>query len=164
MIERERITTYYAFPHTDALLADHPDARRRDLTSLRNLRTASALFRFTGREAGRPPGMWRVGLRLERDLHRLDGAPHGRATQPAALLSRTPARRHAGIRIVDTETGAPLPPGESGEITVKGVYLMRTYYKVAPSLRSTMRGGSTPKTPATSTNRVTCTGTGGSRG
>ena len=27
LMERERMTTYYAFPHTDALLADHPDAR-----------------------------------------------------------------------------------------------------------------------------------------
>jgi fatty-acyl-CoA synthase len=36
------------------------------------------------------------------------------------------------IRIVDPETGAVLGPGEQGEIAVKGVTLMRGYYKVPP--------------------------------
>jgi acyl-CoA synthetase (AMP-forming)/AMP-acid ligase II len=36
------------------------------------------------------------------------------------------------IRIVDPATGAPLEVGAQGEIAVKGVTLMRGYYKVAP--------------------------------
>ena len=36
------------------------------------------------------------------------------------------------LRIVDPTTGAPLGVGAEGEITVKGVTLMRGYYKVAP--------------------------------
>ena len=36
------------------------------------------------------------------------------------------------LRIVDPTTGAPLPPASHGEIAVKGLTLMRGYYKVAP--------------------------------
>jgi acyl-CoA synthetase (AMP-forming)/AMP-acid ligase II len=38
------------------------------------------------------------------------------------------------IRIVDLETGAPLPPGQPGEIAVRGATLMRGYAKVPPEL------------------------------
>jgi acyl-CoA synthetase (AMP-forming)/AMP-acid ligase II len=36
------------------------------------------------------------------------------------------------LRIVDPETGAPLPPGQEGEIAVKGATFMRGYQKVLP--------------------------------
>ena len=38
------------------------------------------------------------------------------------------------LRILDTETGEPLPQGEKGEIAVRGITLMRGYVKVDDSL------------------------------
>jgi acyl-CoA synthetase (AMP-forming)/AMP-acid ligase II len=131
LIERERITTYYAFPHTDALMADHPDAQRRDLTSLVNLRSASALYRFTGRVPEETSWDVSAGYGSSETFTVSTALPND---APLRLRLSSHGLPLAGmqIRIVDTESGAPLPPGESGEITVKGVYLMRTYYKVAP--------------------------------
>jgi fatty-acyl-CoA synthase len=37
LIESEHVTTLYAWPHQDAALSEHPDARKRDLSSLRNI-------------------------------------------------------------------------------------------------------------------------------
>ena len=36
------------------------------------------------------------------------------------------------LRVVDPESGEPVPTGQAGEIAVKGVTLMRGYYKVVP--------------------------------
>lgn len=131
LMERERITTYYAFPHTDAQLADHPDAGRRDLTSLRNIRSASALYRFTGMVP--KESSWDVSAGYgSSETFTVSTALPNDAPLSLRLSSHGLPLPGMRIRIVDTETGTPLPPGESGEITVKGVYLMRTYYKVAP--------------------------------
>jgi fatty-acyl-CoA synthase len=131
LMERERITTYYAFPHTDAQLADHPEARTRDLTSLRNIRSQSALFRFTGMVADETSWDISSGYGSSETFTVSTALPND---APLSLRLSSHGRPLPGmrIRIVDTETGAPLPPGQSGEITVKGIYLMRTYYKMAP--------------------------------
>lgn len=51
---------------------------------------------------------------------------------PAAIRAGTFGRALPGmtIRIADPETRQPLPPGETGEILVKGSTLMEGYYKV----------------------------------
>jgi acyl-CoA synthetase (AMP-forming)/AMP-acid ligase II len=129
MIERERATAVHAWPHQHKALGEHPDARRRDLTSLEKVELSSPLAALAG---------------VEEDVYGV-GASYG-LTETFTICSAIPAdsppaQRKAcngkpwpgmTLRIVDPESGAVLGPGEEGEIAVKGVTLMRGYYKVAP--------------------------------
>jgi acyl-CoA synthetase (AMP-forming)/AMP-acid ligase II len=130
-VERERITTLHAWPHQEKALAEHPDAARRDLSSLRRIRASSPLAARAG---------------IEKDEWGMD-ASYG-LSETFTLASALPAtasfeQRQAchgralpgmELRIVDPASGAELPPGASGEIAVRGATLMRGYHKVDPAL------------------------------
>jgi len=129
LIERERVTVVHAFPHQEKALAEHPGAEQRDLSQIRKTRFHSPLARLAG---------------LEKDDWGVD-ASFGLSetfTIAAMLPCDTPAEVRRGssgralpgmeIAILDAETGAPRAPGEAGEIAVRGVTLMRGYYKVEP--------------------------------
>jgi fatty-acyl-CoA synthase len=130
-IERERITTLHAWPHQEKALAEHPDAARRDLSSLRHLRFSSPLARLAGVEKDE----WGIDASygLSETFTLASALP---ATAPLEQRQACHGRALAGmeLRIVDPESGAQLAAGEAGEIAVRGVTLMRGYHKVAPEL------------------------------
>ena len=132
LVESERVTTLMTWPHQEKSMADHPDAAGRDLSSLCKIEFASPLAQAAG---------------LERDEWGTYGS-YGLSetfTLASSLPASTPAQRRIQtsglplpgmtLRIVDPATGAQVSgPGESGEIAVKGLTLMKGYAKVEPEL------------------------------
>jgi acyl-CoA synthetase (AMP-forming)/AMP-acid ligase II len=129
LIERERISVIHAFEHTHAQLASHPDARTRDLRSLTRLAQTSPLRNIIGPG----DGSWdtRSGYGASETFTIATALP---ATAPPEVRDSTHGLPLPGmqIRVVDPDNGEPLPIGGTGEITVKGVTLMRGYYKLLP--------------------------------
>jgi hypothetical protein len=126
LFERERCTVYYGTPNIALALTEHPDRARRDLRSLR-----------TGAAIGSPPAMQMVMDLGAREICNVYGLTetYGNcsvtdAHDPAEVRLHTVGYPLPGmeLRIVDRETGRPLPPGEIGEVLVRG-HLTPGYYK-----------------------------------
>jgi fatty-acyl-CoA synthase len=128
-IEAERATAVHAWPHQEKAMAEHPSARARDLRSVRRIEFSSPLAPLAGLEKDEWGTHGAYGLS---ETFTIASSLPARA--PAELRARTSGRPLPGmeLRIVDPATGAPLPPGEEGEIAVRGVTLMRGYAKQAP--------------------------------
>jgi fatty-acyl-CoA synthase len=129
LIERERATIAHAWPHQLKAMAEHPGARQRDLRSLRKITNDSSLTELSAMQVSE----WGPGgsYGLSETFTIAASIP---ADSPLELRKDTSGRPLPGVqmRIVDPETAAPLPAGEHGEIAVKGIVLMRGYYKVEP--------------------------------
>jgi fatty-acyl-CoA synthase len=128
LIERERCSVYYGTPNIALALWEHPDRPRRNLTSLR-----------TGAAIGPPQAMQMVMDLGAREICNVYGLTecYGNCTvtdahDPVEVRLHTVGRPLPGmeIRIVDPGTRRALPPGEAGEITIRG-YMTPGYHKDA---------------------------------
>jgi fatty-acyl-CoA synthase len=129
LLERERVTTIHSFPHTAAALVEHEDATKRDLSSLRRVTPDSPLRRLVEIEGD--PGDPRAAYGLTETFTICTSIPSNSPIQLRETTHGVPLPGMA-IRIVDPDSGEPLGVGETGEIAVRGVTLMRGYYKVEP--------------------------------
>jgi acyl-CoA synthetase (AMP-forming)/AMP-acid ligase II len=129
LIETERATAVHAWPHQQKALGEHATASNRDLSSLCKIDSSTPLAQLAG---------------VAKDSYGM-GASYGMSetfTLASALPANAPIEQRrttsgrplegTDLRIVDPETGAALPQGRTGEISVRGVTFMRGYYKVAP--------------------------------
>lgn len=130
LLEEERVTTPHAWAHQLAALEDHPDWETRDLSSLRHVEAFTSFGRHKTVDVD---DAWspRAAYGLTETF-----------TIFTSLPAHTPPEEREGhqgpvlpgnaLRILDSETGEPLPRGALGEIAVKGSTLMKGYLKVAP--------------------------------
>jgi acyl-CoA synthetase (AMP-forming)/AMP-acid ligase II len=129
LLERERATIVSGWPHYSKAMLEHPSFAERDLSSIRSGNLYDVLP-----EAVRPkdPELRSNSLGMTETL-----GPHTIDRMDIDLPERlrgsfghaVPGVEH---RIVDPESGAVLPAGESGEICVRGYSLMQGLHKVLP--------------------------------
>jgi fatty-acyl-CoA synthase len=128
LAESERATMVIAWPHQEKAMAEHPGARTRDLSSLRKLEFHSPLARLVGLERDE----WGIYGSFGMSETFTSITSHPCWATPQQRRNNGPPLPGMSVRIVDPETGRPLPAGERGEIAVRGVTFMRGYYKVDP--------------------------------
>jgi acyl-CoA synthetase (AMP-forming)/AMP-acid ligase II len=130
LLESERVTSPHAWPHQLAALESHPRWLETDLSSLRQVVEFTSFGRHPTVGVG---DVWspRAAYGLSETFTIISSSP---ADTPPAERDGNEGAILPGnvVRIVDRETGEPLPGGRPGEIRVKGPTLMTGYLKVAP--------------------------------
>ncbi|MCH2172069.1 acyl--CoA ligase [Myxococcota bacterium] len=129
LIETQRATVVHAWPHQEKLLAEHETIEERDLSSLEKIEFTSLLAPIAGLSQDNWGAYSSYGT-----TETFTPAAMLPSDTPAEIRHRTHGRPLPGmqIRVIEPDTGEALGPESSGEITVKGISLMRSYYKVAP--------------------------------
>ncbi|MER5325421.1 (2,3-dihydroxybenzoyl)adenylate synthase [Streptosporangium roseum] len=127
LIERERVTVTGLVPSLAQLWAEAADWARQDLSSLRLVQVGGAAV--SGELAGR---VSRTLGRLQQSFGMAEGLlSQSRGDDSAELLVSTqgkPLAQADEVRLVG-EDGRDVPPGEAGELLVRGPYTIRGYYR-----------------------------------
>jgi len=129
LFERERVTMVASFPTTLTPLADHPDATRRDLSSIRHIPTEAALRRHLNlaEKVWGPTAAWGQTESFASATYVI----HGIDPEPLDVPGGYPMPGME-FRIIDPETAREVPDGSPGEITMRGPQIMRGYHKRPP--------------------------------
>jgi fatty-acyl-CoA synthase len=130
LLETERVTSPHAWAHQLAELEDHPDWIRVDLSAIRH---CEAFTSFGRHPSVHVDDAWspRAAYGLSETCTIISSLP---ADTPRELREANQGAILPGnaVRIVDRDSGASLPVGTIGEITVKGPTLMLGYVKALP--------------------------------
>jgi acyl-CoA synthetase (AMP-forming)/AMP-acid ligase II len=124
LLERERVTQVLGWPHMGKALADHPSWGERDLSSIRP--GAATALPPTGQR--RPPGPRATSLGMTETLgpHTFEEDVPLPADKEGSFGRPVPGVEH---RVVDPQTGVDVPPGEVGEVWVRGYSVMLGLHK-----------------------------------
>ncbi len=130
LLEGERVTSPHAWPHQLAALESQPNWLTADLSALRQVLAFTSFGRHPTVHVG---DTWspRAAYGLTETFTIISSSP---ADTPAVERDGNEGAILPGniVRIVDRETGEPLPVDMTGEIRAKGPTLMKGYLKVAP--------------------------------
>ena len=128
LISAERVTVLPGPPTLYASILDHPARERADLRSLRLAVTGAAVVPVALVERMRAELFPKVVIAY--GLTECCGtATIGNPDADAETISRTVGRAIDGTEVVVAgPDGTPLPPGESGEVLVRGYNVMRGYF------------------------------------
>jgi acyl-CoA synthetase (AMP-forming)/AMP-acid ligase II len=130
LLEAERVTTPFAWPHQQAQLEDHPDWAVRDLSAIRHAESFSSFARhpkvrvgdeWSPRSAYGLTETFTIVTAVPAAMNAADRDGHEGAVLPGNAL-----------RIVDPDSGQPANRADPGEIAVRGTTLMKGYVKVPP--------------------------------
>ncbi len=128
LIERERITQVLGWPHIAKALADHPDFKTRDMSSIRAASAAGAyLLPPDLQEEAMLPRANALGMTETLGPHTFDSRDNVlTAEQEGSFGPSVPGVEH---KIVDPVTGQDVPAGTSGELWLRGYSLMQGLHK-----------------------------------
>jgi acyl-CoA synthetase (AMP-forming)/AMP-acid ligase II len=141
MIEEEGATVLFAaFPTITTALINHPDFSRRDLGRVRRINNVAPPDLMRQYEEAFPQAVQTAAYGLTEAggviaFGCADDAPHHRRHACGTPFTGVE------VRIVDLDTGAPLPPGERGEMTIKGYAVFDGYYRDAEKTAQTLKNG-----------------------
>jgi len=126
LLERERATSAQGWPHFSKALVEHPSFPERDLSSIR---TGNLYHLLPESERVADPGLHATSLGMTESC-----GPHTFDRMELELPERLRGsfgRSVEGIehKVVSPETGAPVAPGELGELCVRGYSLAQGLYK-----------------------------------
>ena len=145
LIEAERVTVFSGVPTMFITILNHPDFGRYDLGSLRtgSIGAAPVPAEIMRRILDSEGGLGMDAL-VVYGLTEATGGTHW--TRPGDPLEKRVAT--VGLptpeiedRVVDPITGAPVGPGEEGEVCVKGPTMMMGYYKKPEATAEKLRDG-----------------------
>lgn len=118
-IEAERATIVLGWPQQGRTMAEHPSRPTRDLSSVRRTSMPDLVS-----PEQRPPAVHADTLGMTETFGSHSNFDPYVALEPEKAGTSGPALPGMTRTIVDLDTGVPLPPGEIGEIRVRGYALM----------------------------------------
>jgi HIP---CoA ligase len=133
LIEQERVTVLPGPPTLYTSILDHPEAERRDITSLR--------LAVTGAASVPAALIERIRARMFRDVIIAYGMTESCGTITVGdprtepeLMARTVGKAIEGTEVVVAgPDGVPVKPGEQGEVLVRGYNVMKGYFDDPPA-------------------------------
>lgn len=139
LIQNEKCTTVFGVPTMFIALLDHPDFGNYDLTSWKKMDIAGAPCPFELMKTLES----RLGVRIQIacGLTEVSGGLLMTGLKGLSETRLTSVGRPCPgveVKVVDTETGAEMPPGQPGELCYRGWSLMKGYYKMPEATGATI--------------------------